>query len=94
MQYEECVECFQHENILKTIWHALQITELKVVNFCYEVKKNLKSILYLKLFSKILIHLVQLDNLINKIAEQFIVQCKFLNKINRTQENQYMKFYL
>jgi len=89
MQYGKCIQCFQDESILKTIQHALQITELQVVNFCYEVKKKLRSIL--KLFSKISIHyLMQLGNLMNEIAEQFIVQwCRFLNKINGTQEREY-----
>jgi len=52
MQYKECIQCFQHESILKTIQHALQITELKVVNFCYEIKNKIEKHIILEIVFK------------------------------------------
>jgi len=75
----------QHEDVLKTVQHALQIAESRFANFCYakEVKQKLKSILFLESFSNLSVHCsIQLDYLIEETAEQFILQwSRYINKI-------------
>ncbi|XP_024869162.1 uncharacterized protein LOC112456716 isoform X2 [Temnothorax curvispinosus] len=99
MQCAECVQWLKNEDILRTIEHAFQVAELKFVNFFYEteIKKKLKSILYLEVFTRISTHCsTLLDYLIEETAQEFIVQwCKFINKIlNGTQQENYENNYI
>lgn len=85
IQCEQCVQNLENQDILKSIDSALQIAEVRFVDFCYtlEVKKKLKSILYSEVFSKVSTHCtILLDHLIEETVEQFIIQwCKYINKI-------------
>ncbi|XP_039308365.1 uncharacterized protein LOC105204150 isoform X2 [Solenopsis invicta] len=93
-QCEACVQNLQHDDISKTVHEALEIAELKIVNFCHEIeiKKKLKSFLYLESFSKFSTHCsILLDNLIEDTAAQYLlIWCRYINKIiNGTEEHDY-----
>lgn len=81
----DCAKCLQNEETSRIMQHALQIVELKFLNFCHElnIKIKLKSILYLEAFVKMSIHCAtQVDFLIEETAQQFLIQwCKYVNRL-------------
>jgi len=85
MECEECFQIIQHNCILESVQHALDIAELRFPQFCHEIQimEKLKNILNIEAFSISMIHCPIVRNIIiNITAKQFILQwCKFINKI-------------